>query len=1286
MNCNVTRSMIRCSKHSMFSTSAAACKDKRLNLAKPQSGIALVVVLAFLVLITGLVVAFFSSVTNELAGSSTVSATLSARELAYSANQFVEGTIRTATSGSNRAWASQPGMIRTYAKASSKGQLPGGDPYAYYKLYSSDNMVVTEDQIIGSSYWPEPDPPSDWSSKPALFTDLNSPITKTDPTTNTPQTVYPIMDPNAQGLVDGFTINKSSPVVSGSNPAPMPVRWLYVLRDGTLTAPDNGGDGNLVKFTSAGTGKVPSVNNPIVGRIAFWTDDESCKVNINTASEGTYWDVPRVYSQEDFGQSNGTPGFGLDQPAQKEFQRYPGHPATTSLSPVFGNLMGMAVTYPYPAKPSAADANKLDPYYKIAPRVGLTPSSRGGTMQPTGSVNLDKDRLYASIDELMFAPTVTGTTRTPTSSAVNANGITDDALAKARFFITASSNAPEVTLFNTPRIAVWPIAASSGQRTVYDSLLAFCSTLGGHPYYFTRTPRSGARSSTADYTADNARLYQYLQSLTGRSIPGFGGNFLAKYPQGSGVATDRDQILTYIYDYIRCTNLQDSTAGTGASYTPPYDLNSLTPGAGEVIPIRIGQTQGFGRFLSISSANLLFYGTATTSGKTTKMRALFFVQPTTPMQGMAAKMAHTKYVVKGLDKLQVVVSGSTMNLNLPPGGTNHIQTPGLEINRGRDVGGTENPAELIRKKGHDGIAWKDADSGGDSSSTNVYPFFSSSDVNLGATPPANFTLVSPGEVTVDVYPDEGGSAIQTFHLQFPGGTFKTPTVSGTNIGQRNLTNTVESSSSGLVRATDTLVSLQVAGTQGSDPKPGNDATAGDIRMVASLINVPATRFRAHNNYTTPGVQFAHGLLLDTGDPYPSGSYGTLVANANYLNPGDNPTAIWRHPDVPSRVPANQGVMWSNGGSTGRGDWDTGFGDQKDGAYINKPDEGDTALNDPDVKSGNRLPYMLGNRSGWAAATANYFSPNRQIPSPMMFGSIPTGVQRMLPWQTLLFNPHPENTNHPGFGTPQSGPPYTLPPDHLIADLFWMPVVEPYAISTPMATSGKINMNYQIMPFGTGKTPYITRATGIYAVLRATKFLAIPTGDASTYKPFNYSSHNPTVSNLRRSIDVPKTLADFKTKFDNNDIFRSATQICEVNLVPPDVPSAANMAGFWNAQSLTGLTGDNLREKPYADLYSRLTTKSNVFTVHVRAQSLKKALAPTAASGWDQWDEKKDAVLGECRESAIIERYIDQNIGVDDFADPKNFNYTLDHFPDVKNAGQFKSFYKFRTISTKQIGE
>jgi uncharacterized protein (TIGR02600 family) len=242
----------------------------------------------------------------------------------------------------------------------------------------------------------------------------------------------------------------------------------------------------------------------------------------------------------------------------------------------------------------------------------------------------------------------------------------------------------------------------------------------------------------------------------------------------------------------------------------------------------------------------------------------------------------------------------------------------------------------------------------------------------------------------------------------------------------------------------------------------------------------------------------------------------------------------------------------------------------------------------------------------------------------------------------------------------------------------MPVVEPYAISQPFATAGKINLNYQILPF-----TYIKRQTGLYAVMKSTEFLAIPVGDSSTYKPSardhgsqeNVALQNP---NRRRTIDIPTTLQACDTKFANNEIYRSATEICELNLVPPG-ETAASMATFWNNNRLTG---DNLREKPYVDIYPRLTTKSNTYTVHVFVQALKQLPAHinagvfvdpnSAASG------PKDAILGEYRGSTTLERYIDPNDpSLPDFAkvfvsNPADSSLNIDQY------------YKFRVVGTKRF--
>ena len=73
----------------------------------------------------------------------------------------------------------------------------------------------------------------------------------------------------------------------GTNDArlPMPVRWIYVLRDGSLTTPTSG-TGSKASF-SAATNK-PTKTNPIIGRVAFWTDDDTSKLNINVAAGSSY--------------------------------------------------------------------------------------------------------------------------------------------------------------------------------------------------------------------------------------------------------------------------------------------------------------------------------------------------------------------------------------------------------------------------------------------------------------------------------------------------------------------------------------------------------------------------------------------------------------------------------------------------------------------------------------------------------------------------------------------------------------------------------------------------------------------------------------------------------------------------------------------------------------------------------------------------------------------------------------------------------------------------------------
>ncbi len=71
----------------------------------------------------------------------------------------------------------------------------------------------------------------------------------------------------------------------------MPVKWMYVLADGHVLVPTGGNKEDGLTF--GGNGAVaPTRQNPIVGRVAFWTDDESTKINVNTATEAQHGMCP----------------------------------------------------------------------------------------------------------------------------------------------------------------------------------------------------------------------------------------------------------------------------------------------------------------------------------------------------------------------------------------------------------------------------------------------------------------------------------------------------------------------------------------------------------------------------------------------------------------------------------------------------------------------------------------------------------------------------------------------------------------------------------------------------------------------------------------------------------------------------------------------------------------------------------------------------------------------------------------------------------------------------------
>ncbi|RYD37599.1 MAG: Verru_Chthon cassette protein A, partial [Verrucomicrobiaceae bacterium] len=310
-----------------------------------------------------------------------------------------------------------------------------------------------------------------------------------------------------------------------------------------------------------------------------------------------------------------------------------------------------------------------------------------------------------------------------------------------------------------------------------------------------------------------------------------------------------------------------------------------------------------------------------------------------------------------------------------------------------------------------------------------------------------------------------------------------------------------------------------------------------------------------------------------------------------------------------------------------GDFDTGSGRAPDGAYVNRADDGEVA-----ALAMGKVPYFdapPADPKKLPSVSAAAASPNRLVPGAGMFGSLPTGVKARVPWQTLLF--HPWGHEEPASGAWNKKSDHygwSWPRDHLLLDFFWMPVIEPYSISTPMETAGKINLNHELLPFR-----HIRRSTALHALLKSERIIAVE--DRNSLKVKQPSGFSGAV--CRYPINAEATLKMWdSTRRENGRPYISASEVCTLPLVPESESAPASdrreLELWWNRHRLTG---DNLKERPYTNLHARLTTRSNTFRVHVHAQTLQKTRGTDPA----QWDESRDAVLAAWRGSALVSRKI-----------------------------------------------
>jgi hypothetical protein len=150
-----------------------------------------------------------------------------------------------------------------------------------------------------------------------------------------------------------------------------------------------------------------------------------------------------------------------------------------------------------------------------------------------------------------------------------------------------------------------------------------------------------------------------------------------------------------------------------------------------------------------------------------------------------------------------------------------------------------------------------------------------------------------------------------------------------------------------------------------------------------------------------------------------------------------------------------------------------------------------------------------------------------------------------------------------------------------------------------------------------------------------------------------------------------------------NFFVSATQVCDVPLIPIGY-TAANLSSFWTTNTSTG---DNSLERPYSMIYPRVTTKSNIFTVHVIAQSLKQT--PTdlqGVNGIGSWTENVDQVTGEVRGSYTIEKYYDPNTTDISYYTLSKFRHSVAANDGTLNSTAAIRGAKWRLLSVKRFGQ
>lgn len=1140
----------------------------------------------------------------------------------------VEGQMRVGTGGQlNRilaSWSSQPGAIRHFSATDSVGEI--------LKLYSAAEMQVPGGTDLSA------DVPPNWDTQPDHFADLNVPSLGDGGALE-----FPIADPraftgDAEGA-EGFSYESSINGVVRPDPAlanhdaqrlPMPVRWRYVLKRGETGTLD---DQN--RWTGEGT---PSVHNPIVGRIAYWTDDLSSRINVNTAAEGVYWDTPRADTVEER-------AYATHQPARVEFQRHPGHPAMTCLSSVlFPNRR-----YYLPgtnADPNSLTLAEVEQLWLIAPGIG-TGGSKGGTRriaedEPAVVAEPASYHLYASLDDV-----------------VDSNPALPPAVAQrvrwGEFLLTTESNAPETSALGTPRIAMWPVPVLVEGRSEFDQKIAAVATLGGAEYFYQREFEENLFSDF--YVAgggNNVSLSYFLSEASPFPFPGYpnAGIF------GGGLFEDWSQITVGINGYIRGANLSDPTV------PQPFTPEGNVAGHGQVTAlvasggVSVHQNRWYKKFspypiggarsYSISEVALVFVvsGFVDDDGNTfgdseslSAGQSRFEVGLV--FETFSAAHGFTQIVPKArLDVTNSVKSGGGIDADPIPLRLNGVDYQLNQVqsiaNTDADLGGSGGATRFTNSlnQGGDAVGWT---RNRNPEETFIVPGDTLTIESIGGTGFGWDLIVQEGDFSQS-HPNRIWQFLPIRRpfgsepLQIPA---PLPTVDRSKIGTwSERLEAAGSDPQALIQEGDVVRSFVIR--------------HGDSRLIESKLYGGASSrylFVEHPNFADTSERMAHSLVDSKGAPLFGAKFGrALVDGALYpssvrpdfavspTSPDYLTTPQFRPDDNPAPDPSVTG------------DFDTGVGGSPDGPYTNHAD--------PGVYFTDGVPYF-DHLNDVTRSNATVFSPQRIMPGPGMMGSLPTGVQSGVPWRTLLFRPDPQHFGGSGL------------PDHVLLDQFWMPVPEPHGISHDYSTDGKINLNYAIAPFS-----HIRRATALHALFKAEKMMAIPVGAAPVYKT------ETSTESWRHHIDTEETLQQFEARFEGGGFFRSSSEICEQYLVPEGETLGDNVDGdypdmraFWAEHRLTG---DNVKERPYTNLQTRLTTKSNAFKIYAIVQPITKAPESDQAV----FDPTADTLHEATPISATLRRLLDGTRNCQPSTIPNYLRGSIETLPSVDE------FYRYSIVNTQ----